>query len=56
MDHGYVDNSDDNDYDCDGHVPHDDFDDDSAPVMGSFTLHVSILFLLGFGWDGHFRP
>ena len=23
---------------------------------GSFTLHVSILFLLGFGCDGHFRP
>ena len=23
---------------------------------GSFTLHVSILSLLGFGWDGHFRP
>ena len=20
---------------------------------GSFTLHVSIFFLLGFGWDGH---
>ena len=25
-------------------------------MNGSFTLHVSILFLLGFGWDGHFRP
>ena len=22
-------------------------------IVGSFTLHVSIFFLLGFGWDGH---
>ena len=25
-------------------------------LFGSFTLHVLILFLLGFSWDGHFRP
>ena len=24
--------------------------------LGSFTIHVSIFFALGFGWDGHLRP
>ena len=26
---------------------------DANFLIGSFTLHVSISFLLGFGWDGH---
>ena len=28
----------------------------STGIDGSFTLYVSIFFLLGFGWDGHQRP